>query len=126
MKIKVTKFLGAFVVALMCAAASFAQDGQITGGYGETDVNDEGVVKAARFAVSKRGRNTGAKVTLIKTENAKVQVVSGLNYEVCLYVSVKRPGRKAYRQYAKVVVYRNLRNVHSLTSWTILKNKSGC
>lgn len=112
--------------ALLFSISAAAQDGQIAGGYADTDVADEGVVAAANFAIRKQGQKTGTKITKIRIANAKVQVVAGLNYEVCLDVTVKRPGRKAYRQFAKAVVYKNLRGEHWLSSWTILKNKSGC
>lgn len=126
MKTVITQFFGAFIFALVLAAASFAQDGQITGGYAETDVKDAGVVEAAKVAVSKQRVRTGTKIVLLKVMNAKVQVVAGLNYELCLKTQIRQRNKRYIVRYARVVVYKNLKGAYSLTSWTALKNQSGC
>lgn len=123
MKIKLSIF--AFFVALFMifgsATASFAQDAQITGGYGDADVKDKDVIAAAKFAVKKGGQKQKATITLVSLNKAQLQVVAGLNYKVCLQVSVKKSGKKAIRQFVEAVVYKNLKNVYSLTSWVKTK-----
>ena len=83
-------------------------------------------IAAAKFAVKKRGKTQNAVINLISIRQAKTQIVAGLNYKVCLEVSVKKSGRKSVRQFVNAVVYKNLKNVYSLTSWTILKDASEC
>ena len=106
-------------------SAAFAQDGQITGGYGDANVKDKDVIAAAKFAVKKRSQKQRAVITLVSINQAQLQVVAGLNYKLCLQVSVKKSGKKAVRQFAEAVVYKNLQRVYSLTSWEI-KKKSDC
>lgn len=128
MKMKLNIFVGiAFLFVLFgCFSAARAQDGPIAGGYGETDPADEAVVKAANFAVKKRGQTTKSSIALVSIKNAKLQVVAGVNYQVCLQITTKRKSKKPVEQFVRVVVYRNLRNVYTLTSWTPLKDSSGC
>lgn len=113
-------------VILGCSAKSFAQTPPIVGGYGKASVSDKKVVAAANFAVKKRGKTQNAVINLISIRQAKTQIVAGLNYKVCMEVSVKKSGRKGFRQFVSAVVYKNLKNIYSLTSWTILKDASEC
>jgi hypothetical protein len=122
MKINFSFFTAALSIILSAATFSFAQTDQITGGYGEADVKDGEVVKAAKFAVKKRSQTQKAVITLLSIKKAQVQVVSGLNYQLCLRVNVKRAGRKTVTQFVETVVYRNLKNRYSLTSWIISTN----
>lgn len=127
MKIKLSifvRFVALFMV-LGCATTSFAQDGQITGGYGDADVKDKDVVAAAKFAVKKGGQKQRATITLVSLNKAQLQVVAGLNYKICLQVSVKKSRKKAMLQFVETVVYKNLKNVYSLTSW-VIKKESEC
>ena len=124
MKIK-SSVLTAFAALLMFWSGSsvcYAQEGQITGGYAKTNAADKNVVAAAKFAVKKRGKMRKAAINLLSIKNAEMQVVAGLNYKICMQVSVKSNSKKAAKQFVQVVVYRNLKNVYSLTSWT----EKGC
>lgn len=125
MKIKLGFFV-ALVALFIILGSSSASYSQITGGYGDADVKDAEVIKAAKFAVKKDSKKEKAMVTLVSIKKARVQVVAGLNYELCLEVNVKKSGKKAVKQFIKIVVYRNLKNVYSLTSWTILKDLAEC
>lgn len=111
-------------VALMSIALSlvpggvfgvFAQDEQIVGGYGDASTTDGDVIKAARFAVKNRSQKQGVAISLISIEHAELQVVSGLNF--ALDMKVKINGKT---QNVKAVVYRNLRNHYSLSSWEVV------
>lgn len=109
------------------AAVCFGQDETIAGGYVEADIANADVVAAANFAVKKRSKALRAAISLVTIEKAKTQVVAGMNYEVCMEVEVKRKSdKKADRQFARAVVYRNLKNKFSLTGWTVLRYESEC
>lgn len=86
------------------------------GGYGEVKANDPAVVAAARFAVKSMAEKTKG-LRLIRVTSAGQQVVAGINYKVELLVSDRSSG-KAVRRTAEAVVYRNLDDEYSLTSWT--------
>lgn len=122
-KLSVSIAFAALFIILSLASASFAQSDQIAGGYGDADVKAKDVVAAAKFAVKKGAAKEKATITLLTIKQARQQVVAGLNYEVCLEVNYKKSGKKALKRYVKAVVYKNLKNVHSLTSWMI-SNKS--
>ncbi len=101
-----------FVILLAAAHASSAQDAPIAGSYSERPTSDRGVVAATAFAVRERGRRTGRRVTLLEVRRAETQVVAGLNYRLLLTV---REGGK--ERDVTAVVYQNLRQRLSLTSW---------
>lgn len=113
-KLSVPIALAALFIILSSASSSF---GQITGGYGDADVNDKEVIIAANFAVKRVPRKEKVAVRLVKINQARLQVVAGINYEVCLEAQFRKLGEKAVTKYVKAVVYRNLKNVYSLTSW---------
>lgn len=120
--------MGLLFAALVLAFAmsASAQEGPIAGGYADTETTDAGVVAAAKYAVKKQALNSASKITLGEIKNAKVQVVAGMNYQLCMQVTVKKGRKKAVKQFVQVVVYRNLQNQLSLTSWTLLKDANGC
>jgi Aspartic acid proteinase inhibitor len=125
-KLSVTIALAALFIILGSVSASFAQSDQIVGGYGDANVKDKNVIAAAKFAVKKGAVKEKATITLVSIKQAQQQVVAGLNYEVCLEINVKKSGKKAVKKYAKAVVYRNLKNVYSLTSWKMTSTPPVC
>ena len=107
-----------FLLILGCASAAFGQDDDEAGGYVPARVNDAIVVAAANFAVREKARKSGSTIRLTAVKKASQQVVAGMNYELCLEVSVKPAGADDYEaQYVTVVVYQNLQKVYALTSW---------
>ncbi len=121
MKIKLNIFAGLVVlfVVFACASSIFAQKEPVVGGYAEVSVKDKTVVKAAKFAVKERAKTQNTKVNLVEIKNAKMQVVAGRNYELCLLTNyLNKRSNKLVDQFVRVVVYRNLKNKLSLTSWT--------
>lgn len=114
MKTKKTIFSAIILSALLMnlTLSAFAQE--ITGGYAPASTTDKKVVKAAKFAVSNRAKSNtdDKKLKLAKIETAEVQVVAGLNYSLCLAVTNKK-----VKQFAKAVVYQDLQQKYSLTSW---------
>lgn len=90
----------------------------IVGGYKEISTDDPQAQAAAEFAVAEQGKNKSITVKLVSIEHAEQQVVAGMNYRLCLKVEIEGEGDDADTvQEAKVVVYRNLQNKYSLTSW---------
>ena len=90
------------------------------------DVKDAEVIKAAKFAIKKESRKEKAKITLVSITKASRQVVSGLNYELCLEIDVKKSGQKPVKRYVKTVIYLNLKNKYSLTSWVSSTDQIAC
>lgn len=102
-------------IALGCAAAT----AQRLGGYREIDKTDEGAAAAAEFAVKAQSEKKEMSYKLVSLEHAESQVVAGINYRLCLKVGYhKQDDDVDTTEFVRVVVYRNLQNQYSLTSWT--------
>ena len=92
---------------------------QRTGGYREIDKADEGAAAAAEFAVKAESEKKEMTYKLVSIEHAEVQTVAGINYRLCLKVGYHKADDDAETtESVRVVVYRNLQNQYSLTSWT--------
>jgi len=104
--------------ALTCTFSSMspglAQQPPLVGGYHQADKRDQDVVSAAKFAVNKERLKRKGRVSLISIERAETQVVAGLNYRLCL--RVKTNGKT---QEVATVVYQDLRQRYSLSSWKV-------
>jgi len=97
----------------------FAASAQKTGGYREIDKADEGAVAAAEAAVKAESEKKEMAYKLVSIEQAETQVVAGINYRLCLKVGYhKQDDDVDTTEFVRVVVYRNLQNQYSLTSWT--------
>ena len=93
--------------------------GQRTGGYREIDRTDEGAQAAAELAVKTESEKKEITYKLISIEHAETQTVAGINYRLCLKVGYhKQHDDVDTTEFVRVVVYRNLQNQYSLTSWT--------
>jgi len=102
-------------ISLGCAAAK----AQRLGGYKEIDKTDEGATAAAEFAVKAESEKKEMTYKLVSLEHAESQVVAGINYRLCLKVGYhKQDDDVDTTEFVRVVVYRNLQNQYSLTSWT--------
>ena len=93
------------------------QQQPITGGYGAVDVADKDVQAAARYAVKKQTLRQRTTVKLISVNRADRQVVAGLNYRLCLTIEYRVKGKKA-RRTAEAIVYQNLKQKFSLSSFS--------
>jgi hypothetical protein len=82
------------------------------GGYTPIDPADPEVREAAEHAVSEQRSRTGSAVALRRIARAERQVVAGLNYRLCLEVTVADT-----REEVQVIVYRNLQQRFSLAQW---------
>jgi hypothetical protein len=83
------------------------------GGYTSIDLADPAVRAAADYAVSEQTSRTGTAVFLRRVARAERQVVAGLNYRLCLEVTV---GDKP--EEVQAIVYRDLQQRFSLTQWS--------
>ena len=112
--------LAALSVIFACAGLSFAQtEGPITGAYGTIDVKDPDVIAAAKYAVKKQAKKQGGKIKYMSINKAETQVVAGLNYRLCINIEVRAKGKKTYTpMFVQAVVYKDLKQKFSLTSWT--------
>jgi len=92
---------------------------QRLGGYREIDKADEGAATAAEFAVKAESETKEMTYKLVSVEHAETQTVAGINYRLCLKVGYhKQDDDVDTTEFVRVVVYRNLQNQYSLTSWT--------
>jgi hypothetical protein len=90
-----------------------AQQTPAVGAYQEASVTDADVKTAARYAVRKEKQRRGdGSVKLVSIERAEKQVVAGMNYRLCLRVKIKGKIRRV-----TTTVYKNLEQMHALTSW---------
>ena len=112
MKTNLQAILAFAVLGFLTVGVVTAQTTQIVGGYGDAANNDKDVVAAANFAVGAKSKQN-SKLNLISIDRAEKQVVAGLNYRLCLTVKDARA-----QQQATAIVYQNLQNKMSLTSWT--------
>ena len=111
MKINVKLLISLALALGFLAFSAKAQDTPMVGGYSKISTRSAEAQKAARFAVASRSV-TYRNIVLLNVLKAEQQVVAGMNYRLCMRVSER--GRK---RTVTVVVYRNLRNRWSLTSW---------
>ena len=101
------------VMAVICVGvlAVAVQALEKSGGWSDAKVDDPNVVAAAKFAVGSH-----KKVAMDRIVKAKQQVVAGLNYGVHLQVTDRSSGKPVPRE-AEAVIYQNLDDEYSLTSW---------
>jgi len=95
------------------SSAAKSRQGQLAGGYSETSNANPDAVAAARFGIQKERQKLHTRISLVSIKRAEVQVVAGLNYRLCMTVKVKGKTRDV-----TAVVYKNLKQKYSLTSWT--------
>jgi len=117
--LRIALTLIALQVAFSCVHLVQAQGRRppILGGYKEVAPDDAGVVAAADFAVAEQAQKKDLTIKLVAIQHAQQQVVAGINYKLCLKVEVSEKDSEATVKDVQVVVYRNLQNAHSLTSW---------
>jgi hypothetical protein len=105
--------------ALLISLSSAAVSAQRIGGYREIDKADEGAATAADFAVKAQSEKKEMTYKLVSIEHAETQTVAGINYRLCLKIGYhKQDDDVDTTEFVRVVVYRNLQNQYSLTSWT--------
>lgn len=101
-----------FLTAVGAGSVCSAQNFPIVGGYKSVSTSDETAVNVADFAVRTQQQKDPT-LKFLSIINAERQIVAGSNYRFCLAVeSGAKPAQ------ASAVVYQNLQNVFSVTSWT--------
>jgi len=85
----------------------------LVGGYVPVDAADDRVRAAADFAVADETKRLNQTIRLQDISHAERQIVAGTNYRLCLKV-----GTNTGSQFVETVVYQDLKDRYSLTSWT--------
>lgn len=106
--------------AVIFAFAVTTASAQKVGGYKPIDRSNAAVQSAAVFAVGAQGAKDGSTIELNAVLEAESQVVAGTNYRMCLKVTASGEEEdEADIITVRVVVYRNLKGIYSLTSWKV-------
>ncbi|CAN5422545.1 hypothetical protein BH10ACI1_BH10ACI1_08400 [soil metagenome] len=110
---------GLFFGAIILGFALTANAQTVLGGYKSAATDNERVVAAANFAVDKRVETHTEQegLTLDSIDKAEMQSVGGINYRVCMTVSIDDES-----QQVRAVVYQNLKQEYSLTSWEVVES----
>ncbi len=130
--LRILMILTALCVVFFCSSAAFAQNKNIpvVGGFAAASVKDAKIIEAANFAVANQAEKNEVEMELTAIGKAELQVVAGINYRICMNVTVFDDDEDSADNdeaehipgFAVAVVYRNLKNELSLTSWTIVEN----
>ena len=91
---------------------SEAGDQTVVGGYSKAAVDEPKVTAAAEFAVTEESKK-GTKISLKSISSAETQVVAGTNYKLVIVIDADGTEKTA-----EVVVYEDLQQSMSVTSWT--------
>ncbi|HEY6189567.1 MAG TPA: hypothetical protein VIW80_18080 [Pyrinomonadaceae bacterium] len=112
---QVLMIVAALGSVLSCATTAFAQRVPIAGGYAGTSTTSPEVVSAARYAAREQALKDHVIIFVDSIKSAEVQVVAGLNYRLGMRVVVyDKP------QDVRAVVYKNLDQEYSLSSWEVV------
>lgn len=78
---------------------------------------------AARFAIKEGSKKEGATIKLTKVSNANFTTSeAGLDFNICMEVTVKKGRKKAVKQYAQTNVFRDDKTMaYILKSWILFK-----
>jgi hypothetical protein len=115
MRIKLT-FLPIALAAIL--VLMFTASAQKVGGYKTIAKTDAGARAAAEFAVDAQAERKNLTIELVSIEKAESQVVAGTNYRLCLKITTSGAEDEAdVTITVRVIVFRNLKGVYSLTSW---------
>lgn len=101
-------------VILGNASNTYAQEG---------NMYEEPWHPAARFAVKEAGKKEGATIKLVKVSNANFTTSeAGLDFNICMEVTVKKGNKKAAKQYALTNVFRDDKTMaYTMKSWALSK-----
>ena len=87
------------------------EDQTVVGGYSKAKVDDVKVTAAAEFAVTEESKK-GTKISLKSISSAETQVVAGTNYKLVMVID-----EAGAEKTVEVVVYEDLQQTMSVTSW---------
>ena len=108
-----TLFLALFVI-FGNASATFAQGG---------NMYEEPWVPASKFAIQEGGKKEKAIITLVLMKKADFTTSeAGLDFNICMEVTVKKGRKKPVKQYVQTNVFRDDKTMaYILKSWALLK-----
>lgn len=86
------------------------------GGYSDISPNDEGAIKAAKFAVENAEKPADANYEFKGVFSARSQVVAGWNYDMC--VQFNSGGEVST---ARTIVYQKPDDSYELTNWELVR-----
>ena len=86
------------------------------GGWSLVATNDPGVKAAAEHAVSAQAAATGEKLKLVTVQEARQQVVAGMNYRLTLAVD-----QNGNQTTAEAVIWAKLDGSYELSGWSWTK-----
>lgn len=114
MKIKcqIKQFAAVLAIIIGVSIAAYAQRPPMAGGYRTFAADSEEALQAGTFAVEANNEKAGASMEFGKVLKAERQVVAGTNFRLC----IEATDTSETKQFL-VVVYRNLKNEFSLTTW---------
>lgn len=109
----------AMILAVTLSSGMIAFSQIKTGGYKSVSTDDVRVVAAADFAVGNRVENNTEQegLSLDSIEKAEMQTVAGINFRLCLSVSIEDE-----TQLVRAVVYQNPKQEYSLKSWEVVES----
>jgi hypothetical protein len=121
-KLQFKALAAAFLMVVLFAIAGSAQTDRVPipmlGGYSSTNTDNPDVVEAAEFAILTKNKTKGARFELIEILTAQSQAVAGTNYKLCIEANVtNNKDDEADTKQFLVVVFSDLKNKLSLTSW---------
>jgi hypothetical protein len=87
---------------------------QPTGGYQETPKKDPATVAAANFAVTEAQQKQGGTISLVSVNRAYTELVSGVNYNLCLKVKINEKTKTV-----TALVNKARDDRYTLTSWEL-------
>ena len=85
----------------------------LPGGWASAPINDEKIKVIAQYATSTHAKAAGEELTLLTIQEARQQVVAGLNYKFALIVI-----RNKKQASATAVVWAKLDGTYELTEWS--------
>ena len=114
------KLLVSLLVALVLIWTDNIADGDesnggdkiMPGGWSSVSVDDRRVAAVAKHAVSVQAAEAKEKLTLLAIQEARRQVVAGMNYRLTLRVD-----RNGKEQFASAMVWVKLDGTYELTEW---------
>ena len=122
----------ALCIIFVCASGGFAQTNKVPsiGGFKSVSVKDAKILEAADFAVAKQAEKNETNIELLSIEKAETQIVAGTNFRLCMQVTAfsdeedleEGEETEEVTGFVKVIVFRNLKEEFSLTSWTVVEN----
>ena len=106
-------------LSVQAAAQAQVMTPRMVGGYEDASPREKNIRAAAVAAIREHAKREHDSVILVKINKAEKQVLSGMNYRLCMDV---RRGRRGRVHTVTAVVYKPIRKPMRLTNW----EEGGC